>query len=238
MHEEPTRPDRITDPLAVELPDGLQLGVHTDGLELCSADDRPGQGVRATPFAAIGRGEHAAASHPLGRILRGVEGAVVDATAGLGVDAGVAAALGRQVLCLERNRVVHALLADALQRAEGESEREVASRMELRCAEACEVLPTLDANWSSAAMVMIDPMFPVRRKASALPPKGMQRLRSLLDAGPAEDVHQLLQAAHASSARRVVLKRPPDAMVEYAGCGAPTFVIETKLLRWEVWDRG
>ena len=238
VHEEPTGPDPIIDPLAVELPDGLQLAVHPDGLELRSVGDRPGQGVRATPFLALGRGDHASASHPLGRILRGVDGPVIDATAGLGVDAGVAAALGREVLCLERNRVVHALLADALANAGSAAEREVAGRMHLRCAEAGAVLPRLDAHWESVALVMIDPMFPPRRKSSALPPKGMQRLRELLDVGLPEDVSHLLRAAHDSPARRVVLKRPPDAVVDHAGCGSPTFVIETKLLRWEVWDRG
>ena len=39
-------------------------------------------------------------------------------------------------------------------------------------------------------------------------------------------------------ARRVILKRPPDAEITFGEIGKPTFTIETKLLRWEVWERG
>ncbi|MCH2162808.1 MAG: class I SAM-dependent methyltransferase, partial [Phycisphaerales bacterium] len=85
----------------------LTLEEGPDGLELRLAGERPGQGVRATPMAGIELGEHERSSHPLARILRGVEGGVIDATAGLGGDAGVAAALGREVLLVERNQVVH-----------------------------------------------------------------------------------------------------------------------------------
>ena len=175
-----------------DLPGGLRLVEETGGLELRSLSERPGQGVRATPFAALDRGAHATSSHPLGRILRGVEGPVIDATAGLGADAGVAAALGRDVLCLERDRVVHALLADALRRAESEQAQAVAARMHLRLAEACETLAKLPGGWQEAGVVMLDPMFPPRRRSSALPPKGMQRLRELLETGPTEDVGRLL----------------------------------------------
>ncbi|MCH2161217.1 MAG: class I SAM-dependent methyltransferase [Phycisphaerales bacterium] len=238
MHEDRSRHQPTVAALAADLPEGLRLAEEAGGLELRTADERPGQGVRATPFLALERGDHAASSHPLGRILRGVNGPVIDATAGLGADAGVAAALGREVLCLERDRVVHALLADALQRARGEAELVVAARMRLQCADACEALPTLSEEWQNPGVVMLDPMFPPRRRSSALPPKGMQRLRELLEAGPLGDVGQLLRAAHDSPARRVVLKRPPEAVVDYGECGKPTYVIETKLLRWEVWDRG
>lgn len=216
----------------------LTLEAGPDGLELRMAGEHPGQGIRAAPMTGFELGEHERASHPLARILRGVEGGLIDATAGLGADAGVAASLGRKVLLIERNEVVHALLRDAIERARSGPGAEVAERMHLLQGDACRILADRPSGWERPGAVLLDPMFPPRRKRSALPPKPMQRLRALLGhddiAGPME----LLQAAGRSAARRVILKRPPDAEITFGEIGKPTFTIETKLLRWEVWERG
>ncbi len=65
----------------------------------------------------------------------------------------------------------------------------------------------------------------------------MQLLRELL-AGhtTSEDTENLIDAAFATRARRVVLKRPPEARPPDSR-GKPTFSIESKLVRWDVWER-
>ena len=212
----------------------LELCQGPQGLEIRGIGDRTGQGVRATPFLALHRG---LAGHPLTRILRNTDGPVVDATAGLGSDAGIAAALGKDVLLIETNTMVHAMLEDALARAHGE-ELALAGRMTLLHADARELLGNLSTPWSTPGAVLLDPMFPPRRRESALPPKPMQRLRKLVGFDDADAISELLDAALASKARRIVLKRPPEADVHHEGLGAATFSIETKLLRWDVWERG
>jgi 16S rRNA (guanine1516-N2)-methyltransferase len=182
----------------------------------------------------VGRG---LASHPLSRILQNVDGPVIDATAGLGSDAGVAAARGKNVLLIERNDIVHALLQDALKRAVGE-EKAIAERMKIVHADACQLLRDLPEPWSNPGAVLLDPMFPPRRRASALPPKPMQRVRELIGHDDSDAIEALLSAAQASGARRIVLKRPPETRINTSDLGAATFSIETKLLRWDVWERG
>lgn len=210
----------------------LEEGPH--GLELRSPSDRVGQGVRATPFVVVDRG---LASHPLSRILQNADGPVIDATAGLGSDAGIAAALGKNVLLIERNDVVHALLQDALKRAVGE-EQALAARMTLVHADACQLLCKVPEPWSNPGAILLDPMFPPRRRASALPPKPMQRIRELIGHDDSEAIEALLNSAAASGTRRIVLKRPPEVRIKHSDLGAATFSIETKLLRWDVWERG
>jgi 16S rRNA (guanine1516-N2)-methyltransferase len=186
--------------------------------------------VRATPFEVLLRGT---GGNPLVRVLGRPPGTVVDATAGFGTDAGVAAHLGFEVILIERNPDLCSLLREALERATTPEEQALRARMTLREGDACGILAEMPA----PAVVMIDPMFPERRRSSALPPKPMQRLRSLLSHAEAEDVPALLDAAQARGARRIVLKRPPEAELEHPGLGEPTFSIETKLLRWDVWER-
>ena len=51
------------------------------------------------------------------------------------------------------------------------------------------------------------------------------------------EVRDLLGAAERADAGRIVLKRPPEAIVPDTSLGPPTFEISTKLLRWSVWER-
>lgn len=211
-----------------DIPKDLVLEPMVLGLELRRVDDPPGQGVRAE-LAAVRRG-----SHPLARAIRGAKGPVIDATAGLGGDSGVLASLGREVLAIERDPILFRMLEDAHRRL-ADSDR--AARLHLRHADARTALATLEAPFTLPAAIILDPMYPARRSSSALPPKPMQLLRSLLsaDADP-DDTESLVASAFASPARRVVLKRPPEAGPP-GGHGKPTFSIESKLVRWDVWER-
>lgn len=129
---------------------------------------------------------------------------VVDATAGLGRDAYVLAALGATLTLIERSRPVSALLADALARAQA-AQDPAAARM--RHVEA-DAIDWLQAHPRSADVVLLDPMYPHSGK-SALAKKEMQLLREL-NGGDA-DADALLPVAMAAATRRVVVKRPLKA---------------------------
>jgi 16S rRNA (guanine1516-N2)-methyltransferase len=129
---------------------------------------------------------------------------VVDATAGLGGDAAMLAALGCEVTAVERSPIVHRLLADGLARAPD-------LRVRLVLGDACDFLAAESAE-SAGSMdaVYIDPMFPERGQ-SALSSKEMQILKALLGSAAAGEVPGLLRAALAARPARVVVKRPRQA---------------------------
>ena len=78
-------------------------------------------------------------------------------------------------------------------------------------------------------MIYLDPMFPVRRKAALV--KGeMQYLQNLL--GSDRDVDELLNAALASKAKRVVLKRPAHS--DWQPPRQPNHEVSAKTSRFEV----
>jgi 16S rRNA (guanine1516-N2)-methyltransferase len=141
--------------------------------------------------------------------LRGaIRPSVLDATAGLGRDAFVLAALGCQVTLIERQPVIAALLADGLQRAlaAGGEVAEIAARMHLIHADAIHAMQ----DWQGPApqVIHLDPMFPHRDK-SALVKKEMRLFRPL--AGDDLDAPALLAAALQLASHRVAVKRPRKA---------------------------
>lgn len=141
--------------------------------------------------------------------LRGaVRPTVLDATAGLGRDAFVLAALGCEVTLIERQPVIAALLDDGLQRARqaGGEVAEIAERMHLLHADAIEAM----GSWSAEVpqVIHLDPMFPHREK-SALVKKEMRLFRPL--AGDDLDAPALLAAALQLASHRVAVKRPRKA---------------------------
>ncbi|MDG1359158.1 MAG: class I SAM-dependent methyltransferase [Phycisphaerales bacterium] len=218
---------------------GMVLEMADGALELRTPEDRAGTGVRGEIESALRR--RLEAGHPLRRIVHGLgetPGPVVDLTGGLGADTAIAAAStsSRRVVTCERHPVVATLLEDGRLRAVAGG-LEPASRIDVHHGDAVR---RLRQEHVPPALVMIDPMFPPRRKSSALPPKPMQRLRTLLHDAEIDvdaEVHDLLVAAQRVDAGRIVLKRPPDAIVPDTSLGPPTFEISTKLLRWSVWER-
>ncbi len=141
--------------------------------------------------------------------LRGaIRPTVLDATAGLGRDAFVLAALGCEVTLLERQPVIAALLEDGLQRARqaGGEVAEIVARMHLLPVDAIEAM----ADWSGPVpqVIHLDPMFPQREK-SALVKKEMRLFRPL--AGDDTDAPALLAAALKLASHRVAVKRSRKA---------------------------
>lgn len=132
---------------------------------------------------------------------------ILDGTAGFGLDAFILASTGCEVLMLERNAWVHALLADGLHRAAGSDDervRKAVSRMQLLHADS--TLVASESIGGAPDVVYLDPMFPERRRKSAKVKKHMAMLQLLLDAEP--DAPGLLAWAMGLGARRVVVKRP------------------------------
>ncbi|TAM09601.1 MAG: rRNA methyltransferase [Nevskiaceae bacterium] len=135
---------------------------------------------------------------------------IVDATAGLGRDAWVLAALGAHVTLLERTPAVAALLDNALQRARSDAAnpttQAIAGRITLHRADARDWLAAAAPGACDA--IYLDPMYPEDGK-SALPTKEMQLLRELTGGDP--DAGGLLDAA-CRVAHRVAVKRPRRAL--------------------------
>ena len=136
---------------------------------------------------------------------------VLDCTAGLGMDAYVLAALGCEVTLLERNLIVHALLKDAIKRAQGANDPQIAAaiaRMELlEPSNAAAYLESYQGK-ALASVLYLDPMFPLRKK-SAQVKKAMQIFHTIV--GDDTDAGALLPLALGAAGNRVVVKRPRHA---------------------------
>jgi 16S rRNA (guanine1516-N2)-methyltransferase len=153
--------------------------------------------------------------------------AVIDATAGLGRDAFLLAALGARVTLIERCPKVHALLLDGMMRAKAEDPdvAAVMARMTLIHGDARQVLPGLRAD-----VVVLDPMHPPRR-GFVLVKQQMRALRELV--GADSDAAEMMEAAFGAARHRVVLKWPRYA-APLAGLPKPSHQILGKTVRYDV----
>lgn len=155
---------------------------------------------------------------------------VIDCTAGLGREAFVLATLGCHVTLLERSSIVHALLADGLQRAQADAEiAPIIQRMTLHLADAHAWLPTLAAK-QLPDVIYCDPMFPERQK-TALVQKEMRFFHEVV--GDDRDSDGLLALARRYARQRVVVKRPRHA--PHLAATQPAFVIAGKAVRYDVY---
>lgn len=154
---------------------------------------------------------------------------VIDATAGLGRDAFVLAALGCRVRMLERHPVVAALLDDGLRRGYEDAEiggwlRERLTLLHVVSQQALsDITPAPD-------VVYLDPMYPHRQK-SAMVKKEMRVFQSLV--GPDEDADALLEPARRLAKKRIVVKRP-DYAPPLAGVVTQSAVV-TKSHRFDIY---
>lgn len=180
----------------------LLLLVDDKGLRLRRVDSSE-VAVDVAALARPRRGEDL-----LGRAIGMRAGHVVDATAGLGVDAFQLAAAGHRVTMIERVPLVALLLEEALERAQqgraGDRASAAAERLTLIEGDARTYLATLPSS-GRPDVVLLDPMYPRRGKA-ALPAKGMALFRELV--GEDDDAAELLRVARSVALRRVVVKRP------------------------------
>ena len=154
---------------------------------------------------------------------------VVDATAGLGRDAFVLAAIGCRVRMLERHPVVAALLDDGLQR--GYQDAEIGSWLRERLTLLhVSSLTALEAITPAPDVVYLDPMYPHRQK-SALVKKEMRVFQSLV--GADNDADGLLLPARLLAKKRIVVKRP-DYAPPLAGVATQS-AVTTKSHRFDIY---
>lgn len=158
---------------------------------------------------------------------------VLDATAGLGRDAFILAALGCRVRMVERSPLIAALLRDGLQRsAQTAPTREAVSRLQLQVGDAVAVMMTLGQG-ERPDVVYLDPMYPHRGK-SALVKKEMRMLRAVV--GEDADAPQLLAAALHTARRRVVVKRP--RLAPALPGAAPSHTLTGSTTRFDIYVTG
>ena len=156
---------------------------------------------------------------------------VVDATAGLGTDSFMLAALGCDVTMLERTNVVCALLYDGLVRGRAMPQSaDIVQRMQLLPGSAVARLAQLKATDQSVDVVYLDPMFPHKKKSAAVK-KPMKMFQTLL--GHDKDADDLLTPALALAKKRVVVKRPNTA--PFLQDKKPSMQIKGKKHRFEVY---
>ncbi len=155
---------------------------------------------------------------------------VLDATAGLGRDGYLMAALGARVTLVERNPTVCALLRDAHARVLAEPKtRAIGERIAIVEADAAAFM-ALPENTAAFDVVHLDPMYPDDGKA-ALPSKEMQILRDLT--GGDADADALLAPARQAAKHRVVVKRPSKA--PSLAAAEPSLRFEGTQLRFDVY---
>jgi len=154
---------------------------------------------------------------------------IVDATTGWGQDSLHMFRMGYELRCIERSPIMVELLADGFKRL---SEVDWVVSLDVQVPElisgnAIEVLSNLE---KKPECIYIDPMFPPKRKKSALPKKSMTILRGLL--GDDKDREQLFEMAFQTATKRVVVKSP-----DYAEpiAGKPNESFSGKLLRYDVY---
>ncbi len=145
---------------------------------------------------------------------------ILDATAGTGTDAFLMAVAGCTVTLLERSKIVHALLSNALARA-ASAESSVATAINRMCLQCADFLH-FDCEGAQYDVVYLDPMFP-EDTGSARSGKAMYMLKQLL--GKGDDESQLLARGLDLATRRVVVKRNrkspripgPDPDIQFKG---------------------
>jgi 16S rRNA (guanine1516-N2)-methyltransferase len=155
---------------------------------------------------------------------------VVDATAGFGMDAVRLALMGYQVVAIEQSPIISAMLRDGLWRVEQIPEMKHAIGKRVRFIESNSVEHLQQMR--EVEVVYIDPMFPPKRKKSALPPGHIQTLQSIVGHDIPEKTQMLFDTAMQSATRRVVIKRPTHAPTMAHN---PVAVHEGKLVRYEVY---
>ena len=212
---------------AIRLPDGLELRRDAEGLALVG----DGMVLRADFARLMPR----LRPDRLGRELlvraarvRGVESpTAVDATAGLGEDSLLLAAVGFAVTLFEQDPVSAALLRDALERAAVEPQlADIVARMTLVEGDSVAGLRELGF---SPDVVFLDPMFPERTKSAAVKKK-FQLLHRL--ERPCDNEGELLDAAISARPRKIVIKRPPKG--PWLAGAKPSHALAGKAVRYDV----
>lgn len=161
---------------------------------------------------------------------------VIDATAGLGTDTLVMAALGCRVRAIERSETIFALLEDGKTRLEEKAIDDpsflpLSQRFSFEHGDARSIILSL-SEAERPDVIYLDPMYPEEgRSKSALPKKSMQIFRRLLEGDL--DADDLFSAAISRARKRVVVKRPLKA--PHLASSRPTHIFEGKTARFDLY---
>lgn len=172
---------------------------------------------------------------PLGKacgLSKGRRPEIVDATAGLAQDGLLLAALGSEVTLIEQHPMLHALIADALQRAAHGPDwiKPIIERVTLVYADATDWLAD-----KQVPVIYLDPMYPDAPKSkTAQIKKAMQLLRKLQ--GTTTDTGSLWQVASRAATERLVVKRPDWA--DYLSGREPDQQIHTRTHHYDIYLAG
>lgn len=133
---------------------------------------------------------------------------LIDATAGLGLDAFILACAGWQVTMIEQSAIIHALLADGLERA-STTAKALGNELVSAAIRRMFLMPVCDSKLvlrelPDAAVIYLDPMFPDRQKTARV--KKSRFLLQQLHGAEAEG-QNLLELA-LKLAPKIVVKRP------------------------------
>ncbi|WP_347989980.1 class I SAM-dependent methyltransferase [Methylomonas sp. AM2-LC] len=154
---------------------------------------------------------------------------IVDATTGWAQDSLALFRMGYNLTCMERSPVMSALINDGFQRL-AQKDWVVNRELQVPTLLSGNAIQLLTHLSFSPDCIYLDPMFPPKRKKSALAKKAMLVLRDIL--GDDEDREALFAAAWQATGRRVVVKSPDYA--EPLG-GKPQESYQGKLLRYDVY---
>ena len=154
---------------------------------------------------------------------------VIDATTGWAQDSLSIFRMGYDIQCIERSPVMVELIQDGFARLAQKSwmQNRQLQAPKLLIGNAIELLSSLP---EQPDCIYIDPMFPPKRKKTALSKKAMTILRDIL--GDDLDRNDLFTAAMQAAGKRVVVKCPDDAEVL---AGKPSQSFQGKLLRYDVY---
>lgn len=170
----------------------------------------------------------------------------IDATAGLGQDSFLLAAAGFTVYMFEQDRIIAALLQDALDRAKSDPAlANIVERMHLFAEDSISALQRLGTSLSrdkqipqtsdsqpyltvKPDVIYLDPMFPERTKSAAVKKK-FQLLHHLEH--PCENEEELLGAAMNIQPRKIVVKRM--AKGPFLAGKKPSYSIKGKSIRYD-----
>jgi len=214
--------------------DALILAMRDDGWELRDASMRPGRGL-CIDFTALAkrspRRVNLSRRQPLLRAVGRESRSVIDATAGLGHDAALLAAMGLNVTAIERSAILALMLEEALQRADADERaaRLLGDRLRIVHGDARTLLTS---GGLKADCIYLDPMFPPKRRTSALAGKEIRLVRALV--GDDDDAADLLAIAR-RCAPRVAVKRPRHAQPLATDVHA---TIKGTLMRYDIYMSG
>ncbi|MCX7106429.1 MAG: class I SAM-dependent methyltransferase [Methylococcales bacterium] len=166
---------------------------------------------------------------PLAQALGRKTRTVIDATTGWGQDSLHIFRMGYELLCIERSPVMAELLFDGFRRL---AEQDWMQSLNLQPPRLINgnAIELFTALAFQPDCIYLDPMFPPKRKKSALAKKSMVVLRDLL--GDDQDKEELFAAAVKAAGKRVVVKSPDYA--EPLG-GKPNESYQGKLIRYDVY---